>query len=275
MFDEFGIAGRRDEDGHALRGALESWYAAMDGVLPLRRALEALTGALGADAAAVSRYARGRGRPRIVAYDRRPFDASVPGVSRPYTHCVLGEFARRARGGSVWQSSMVSDLDPALTIFQTRRALRELVVCPLGCRDGADDYLELHFQDSVSSHDLARVAMAAVTLHRAWKAREARHFFDRVVDAGPEAGPEEGTDLLACANPARLSRAEFRVCLLLSRGLSNAAVRAELAIAETTLRAHLRSIYGKAGVENKAELVFRLLSAPRSGRPAGALRFTA
>ncbi|PWJ20299.1 response regulator transcription factor [Jannaschia seohaensis] len=273
MFDEFDTAWRQDES--ALRVALENWYEAMDGALPLRRALEALTEAFGADAAAVSRYAQGRGRPHLVVHDRRPPGAAVPGLARAYTHCVLGEFARRARPGSVWQSSMVSDLDPALTVFQKRRAMRELLVCPLGGRGGSDDYLELHFDHPVSGPDLGRITMAAVTLHRAWQAAEGRQFFDRVVDAGPGVGPEEGVDLLACDNPARLSRAEFRVCLLLSRGLSNTAVRGELKIANTTLRAHLRSIYCKTGVENKAELVFRLLSAQQGGTPVAAFRSSA
>ena len=77
----------------------------------------------------------------------------------------------------------------------------------------------------------------------------------------PELSPS--AELLGDANPARLSRAEFRVCLMLSRGLSLKVVREQLGIGESTLRTHLRSIYAKTNTENQAELLYRLLSTRR------------
>ena len=67
-------------------------------------------------------------------------------------------------------------------------------------------------------------------------------------------------DLLSASNPARLSRAEFRICTLLSSGLSAARTRKELGISESTLRSHLRQIYMKTGASNMAELLFNLLA---------------
>lgn len=255
----------RELNERRLLSAITAWYEAVDGKIPLTEALSELCNSFGADAAGVSRYGhRSVERPRLVFYDRRPHDAFVPQVSRAYTHCVLGEFARRARSGTVWQSSAVSDLDPALTTFQTRRALRELIVCTLGSGDDGYDYLELHFDREVTGELLARIETAAVSLHRGWQNRTPGRFFERIVESRPASGAGDIVNLLTFENPARLSRAEYRVCHLLSQGLSNNAVISELKITQATLKTHLRNIYIKAGVENKCELIYRLLTVEKA-----------
>ncbi len=70
-------------------------------------------------------------------------------------------------------------------------------------------------------------------------------------------------DLLGPANPAGLTRAEFRVCLLLKRGLRPAAVRAELGISQASLRTHLRNIYAKTDSAGQVDLIIRLLTQDR------------
>ncbi|MEP0563848.1 MAG: helix-turn-helix transcriptional regulator, partial [Paracoccaceae bacterium] len=75
------------------------------------------------------------------------------------------------------------------------------------------------------------------------------------------------------ANPANLSRAEFRVCLMLSKGLPVKGVVQELGTTEATVRSHLRSIYSKTNVHGMAELLYLILSrdvqeAPRQARSA-------
>ena len=72
--------------------------------------------------------------------------------------------------------------------------------------------------------------------------------------------------ILGVANPARLSSAEFRVCMLLSQGLSVAGVCSELSLAEATVRSHLRNIYAKSDSANLAELIFRLIG-PETSLP--------
>jgi len=66
--------------------------------------------------------------------------------------------------------------------------------------------------------------------------------------------------ILSCDNPARLSRAEFRLCVFLSRGYSNESARRELGISDSTLRTHLRSVYQKTGASSLPELLYQLLS---------------
>ena len=70
--------------------------------------------------------------------------------------------------------------------------------------------------------------------------------------------PEEA--ILGVSNPANLSRAEFRVCLLLSRGLSVKAVSEDLNLSENTIRSHLRAIYAKTETASLPELIYLIMS---------------
>jgi DNA-binding CsgD family transcriptional regulator len=58
-----------------------------------------------------------------------------------------------------------------------------------------------------------------------------------------------------------LSPAEARVARLLLEGKSVAGIAAESKVGENTVRAHLKSIFAKTGVNRQAELV-RLLALP-------------
>jgi DNA-binding NarL/FixJ family response regulator len=55
------------------------------------------------------------------------------------------------------------------------------------------------------------------------------------------------------------SKRETEVLALLARGLTNRAIAADLAIAERTVEAHLTSMFEKAQVETRAELVVRAM----------------
>ncbi|MDB4938965.1 MAG: Transcriptional regulator, LuxR family [Labilithrix sp.] len=57
----------------------------------------------------------------------------------------------------------------------------------------------------------------------------------------------------------RFSKRETELFALLSRGLTNRAIAAELAIAERTVETHLTSMFEKAQVETRAELVVRAM----------------
>jgi DNA-binding CsgD family transcriptional regulator len=250
-----------ESDDLRLMSAIAAWYEVIQGGAALKRALETLCDAFGAEAAAVARYDRTRSTTRIIYHDAELRDILVPRLSRSFAHCVLGDYAGKVRPATIWSSTMVPDPDPALTHFQERRALRELIVIPLGTIDTGDDYLELHYRENVDQRLQLRLQYVAETLCHAWRNRDPGLFVERMLASDRTArGRAETQDILAFGNPARLSRAEYRVCLLLSRGLSNESVREELSITASTLRSHLRSIYDKAGVESKAELVFHLLS---------------
>lgn len=78
----------------------------------------------------------------------------------------------------------------------------------------------------------------------------------------------ERMPLLSITNPARLSRAEFRVCLLLSRGLSAQGIAGELNVSGTTVRTHLRNIYSKTETTGMPDLVYNLIKGRDHGGDA-------
>jgi DNA-binding NarL/FixJ family response regulator len=91
-----------------------------------------------------------------------------------------------------------------------------------------------------------------------------RSVVNRRISSQPSPRAGVNRAMLSTSNPAHLSRAEFRVCLLLSRGLSVAGVCSELSLADTTVRSHLRNIYAKSDTSSLAELIYCLIK-PESG----------
>lgn len=59
-------------------------------------------------------------------------------------------------------------------------------------------------------------------------------------------------------NPRRLSRSEFRVCLMLSTGLQVDGISQKLGLTRPTVRTHLRAVLAKTGFSSVAELVLSL-----------------
>lgn len=68
------------------------------------------------------------------------------------------------------------------------------------------------------------------------------------------------TPILSADNPARLSRAEYRVCLLLSYGKTVEKARQQLDVTMVTLRKHLKNIYAKIGTTCLDERLYRHLT---------------
>ena len=131
------------------------------------------------------------------------------------------------------------------------------------------DHIELHFTNPLPDAMQAAIAAVLPTMARTWASRQVGLVTRSVINhrAHRETGMRQPVkrSLLGTANPVRLSRAEFRVCMLLSRGLSVLGVAEELAVCESTVRSHLRSIYAKTDTSSLAELVFQLLSADPAG----------
>ncbi|MBB5350782.1 DNA-binding NarL/FixJ family response regulator [Haloferula luteola] len=72
----------------------------------------------------------------------------------------------------------------------------------------------------------------------------ARRIMEHFQQTGPAAGPEVA---------ARLTDREKEILTAISRGLRNAEVAENLAIAESTVASHIKAIYRKLGISNRAE----------------------
>lgn len=252
--------------------------------MPIGEALRSLALGFGADAAVLSRHTRHTDRPRAVAiYDSQSESTDAALLRRPLCMDVLGYLYQKARVSTVW---FLSDhLDDAkwsstatLQNWRAVRRIHEVVVVALSGDARHSDCLEFHFTRDLAHSDRLEIEALVPTLVRSWSGRKQGLVTQAQMDdrTGRSHAGDGANQLAADApvldpsNPARLSRAEFRVCLLLSRGLSIKAVIGELSLTESTVRSHLRSIYSKTNVSGMQELMFRLLNTQQ--RPEIALR---
>ena len=245
--------------------AIADWCDALHGGLLLQDGFARLVAGLGASAGMLVRTHLADWRPVRVAIADPEGAATDAALIRSHADGCFGPDILRPRSASVWIGSLqeVEGACPSLAVWQERRAMTEFVVLVLSAGAGLRDHIELHFARSLTQEAQALIAAVLPTMARTWAARQVGLITRNVVshrllaDGARPARPAE--PLLSIASPAHFSRAEFRVCLLLARGLSALGVAAELGVSEATVRSHLRAIYAKTDAGGLAELVFRLL----------------
>lgn len=256
-----------EDIGISIIEAVAIWCQAMQAAIPLPLALRQVSERLKADLAAITRVDHGgRGREmhrpaKIVAFDRWANLADeIGGFRVSYAAATCGTYVWSAKPGSIWHARR-SDFDHELGLrapLQQRR-LNDTVVIPLERHVTSGDFLELHFGESLDTAALDRLGVIAGTLAESWRARTYGMLQDNVLATQQKASGSTARDvsaaILGADNAFGLSRSEYRVCLLLSRGLNNASLLDELSISVSTLRSHLRSIYAKTGTSSQAELV--------------------
>lgn len=260
---------------------IAGWCGGLHGAMPLEDALGSLTTGLDATAAALSRHHhRNEDHPRTVAVS----DAGH-GLRRAFCQDVLGYMFGKARAGTAW---FLSDMagDPGWTRSSSLAAwcrsadIGEIAVIPLTHSVQQDDYIEFHFDRALSASQRAEIEALVPTIVRSWSGRKPGLVTGAVADERLVQARERArrmkrdwdAPILGMSNPAGLSRAEFRVCLLLSRGLSVQGVAGELGLSDNTVRSHLRAIYAKTETSSLAELVYRILSAGVEEEPVGLRR---
>ena len=253
--------------------------------MPLSDALKALAAGFDADAAAISRHNRNEDQARTVAiHDIFEGDHDVPVLKRALCRDVMGYLYPKARSSTVWFLSDLLD-DPSwndtetLGNWRASREIKDVVAISLTGNQLQHDYIEFHFSRGLERSERLEIEALVPTIVRSWAGRKTglvtqSRMDDRFVAA--RAAAEAGklnwdAPILGMSNPANLSRAEFRVCLLFSRGLSVKGVTEELGLSEATVRTHLRSIYSKTETSGIAELLYRILS---SGADAATERKT-
>ncbi|MEY8143400.1 helix-turn-helix transcriptional regulator [Falsihalocynthiibacter sp. CO-5D18] len=240
---------------------IAGWCQAVQGVASFRQGLKAISMGFGAKAATLVKAAKTQdGKIRSISVDLQR-EAQCGALDRSFADLILGSYIAHAKVGSVWYASMAAYGDaPELLELRNQRALAETVVIVLG-QDGKWVYLlELHFANRLSSGAGAMLTSLCDTLCQTWSCRSPGVFSESLLDRQPETlNVTLAAPLLSDLNPAGLSRAEFRVCLLLSHGLNRDVLAKKLKISSSTLRSHLRQIYDKAECRNLSDLLRRLL----------------
>lgn len=248
------------------------WCGGLHGAMSLDEALKSLADGLDADAAALSRHHhRSEDQPRTVATcDVRHL------LRRAFAQDALGYLFNQARAGTAWFLADLLD-DPSwsstgeLADWMSLRHVEDIVVIPLVRSAQQADYIEFHFSRVLSHTQRSEMESLVPTIVRSWAGRKPGLVTGAVADERMIAArtrarlarPDWEEPVLGMSNPAGLSRAEFRVCLLLSRGLSVKGVADGLGLSENTVRSHLRAIYAKTETSSLAELLYRILSTGR------------
>jgi DNA-binding CsgD family transcriptional regulator len=259
---------------YGMIGAIAGWCEALHGKSPLGRGLQLIGSGVEAEAISVVRYSLSGGADgRPLIWDRAPAEVRGGRLQSGFARSLMGSYFDSARPGSLWFRSMLDDVAHDLRDFQTARALRELVIVPLEVGPRFVDTIEMHFNERLRPFQQHLLTNLAPVLSQTWKNREQCLFTEEVLRRSEQqrSGLND-TPILSTANPARLSRAEYRVGLMLSRGLSPEEVRASLCIQDSTLRTHLGNLYAKTCATNLSELVYLLVSAAPHQRDLGAAK---
>jgi LuxR family maltose regulon positive regulatory protein len=250
-------------------------------------ALEALDeverlGHVRSSAPAVHRLARQRAWLRLVAGDFDGAEHLVRHLGDPFGQAglegkpptsleegqqILQARLHLCRGEADLALALLNQLEPAAEV--AGRCLRIIEICMLkamalqaqGNAPAAlvelSRSLDLAEPEGVRRIYLDEFAPVATLLARLCQSNEiplrVRDFARELLeaqDAGPEEGPPSGMVEM-------LTRRELQVLQLMTRGLSGPEIADELVVAYSTVRSHMKSIYGKLDVHSRHEAIER------------------
>ena len=259
--------------------SIVTWCEALYGAVSLQVALSSLVAGLCAEAAVIVRTSMKDLRPvRIATCDPASDSRRVRPLTRSFADAFFGTSILRPQPATIWLATAHGDDatgDPSLAEWQADRHMKEFAVLILSTGVNTRDHIELHFRNPLSKDTETTVALMLPDMVRVWTMRKAGLIAQTIINHRSAEQPDfcdaRHLNILGVDNPLQLSRAEFRVCLLLSRGLMIQAAGKELSLSEPTIRTHLRNIYGKTHCSSLAELVFRLMEGQKT-RPISEAR---
>ena len=230
------------------------------GIIGLEPALRSVAIAFGADAVCLSRREIGPHQSKVV----KIFD-SCQDHSKPKLDCAFAPLAfvgidtHLKTGASVLMSETHSKLsrNEELSVWMMRRKISDVGVICLGSSKGTKDFLEFHFVDN--SRWAGRASVFGAMLAEVYLGRRVGLIEQQMMPCETNDGSLEELIILADDNPAKLTKCEWRLCVLISSGLSREGIANELGISKNTVRTHLRNIYGKTGRGSFNALAHRLV----------------
>lgn len=217
------------------------WQALADGALSEARAqLEAAAAAFSAqqDRWGVARCRLGLGYTACAAKD-------VNAARSHFAEClrIVGEVGHKlitcaCLGGLAVAAAAEGRAERAATLFGAATATRRQINAK---------HSRLVQDAQTAGEDAARTALGDAVYADAFAAGERMG-----IDAAKALAEREAAEGDRGATAAGVSLAELRVLRLVAGGMTNAQVAAELVVSERTVHAHLRTIFRKLGVGNRA-----------------------
>ncbi|MGD9861678.1 MAG: helix-turn-helix transcriptional regulator [Pseudodonghicola sp.] len=233
---------------------------------PLELALEQIVTAFDAEFGALCRVRADQGRSRVAVSFGRGATRGSAGGFRSFAADMIGLGIRDVRVGAVLRLSEIepsrSDRDPQLSKWMARNKVSDAGLVCLRKAGNELDFLEIYFSAAAQQNWYAGLEQTAPSLVRAVESRRPGLITEALARRVVSVRRKDVGDLpiLSLNNPAGLTRTEWRVCVLASRGLAIKAVCNELGVSRATVRTHLKHIYMKTGLENFHMLARRLVS---------------
>ena len=239
---------------------------ALRGAESLEVGLHELASAVGARSALLSRKRKDDQMARVVA----KFQLSNFGMgtlTRPFCDNVLevNPWALRA-GACIFKSSMDDLSESSRTIigrWYQASGCRDTLVMVLEVDKNHVDRIEMHFDHIADRKTVSLCEEIAHALPLFYKSRAPQVIEDAIqrnLMPGNSSRASAGMAILSEHNPYHLTRSEYRICHVISRGVSYKALPEKLDISPHTVRSHLRNIYGKTDIGDFYELSHRLVS---------------
>ncbi len=246
--------------------ALINFIQWSQGGVVLDAALHELVVALGAECGLVSRVWLGKAAHRVAARAESGNERNPRPLFLSFSNEALGTFYNKPKVGSVF--SFIEDgknpdeVSPVLQDWIAKRRVKDILFVCLDNRGHEIDLLELHFGKNCVLNWREGVDALAPELTKIFQQRRHGLIVEAISRQSITPLKKTLTDLvvLSVENPCDLTRAEWRVCVLISRGLSAQAIGEELSIGRATVRTHLKHIYSKTGMENFHMLARKLVS---------------
>ena len=215
------------------------------------------------------------GQRSIATFDRRASQGARP-LIRAHGLALAGQTLGRAKPGTLWSMKeldrdAVGRLEPRVLAWMEERGLRDAMLIPLSSAGETTDVLEVFLSAPLDAPRRRGLDTLAAAAAEAWGRRpEGR--IARILRAAPAINENlslgrQTVHPLSESNPLGLTAAEVRICGMMQRGVDLTEASKSLAIADSTLRSHLRSIFAKAGVAGQVGLV-RMLLEPETTRPS-------
>ncbi|MGI9369213.1 MAG: helix-turn-helix transcriptional regulator, partial [Ruegeria sp.] len=205
--------------------------------------------AFGAECGVVSRTWLGKTAHRIAARAEGGEGRNLRPLFLSFANDALGMFNNKPKAGSVFSFKLdgkdPSEVSPILQEWMSQRLIDDILFVCLDNQGGEIDLLELHFRKDGLPNWREGVITLAPELTKIFSQRRPGLIVEAISRQTVSPLRKSLGDLLILSteNPSGLTRAEWRVCVLISRGLSAQAIGEELAVGRATVRTHLKHIY--------------------------------
>ncbi len=227
--------------------------------------LHSVAAFFGAEAASLSRWDDEKGVMRVACAIDSTNQPHLPRLTHAFADVICGDYVNSLKPGAALLLSEANDgrpvNDAGLARWMFKRGIRDIGIICIGADAKSRDVIELHFRTPAGKNWASAQASVGHSLAEVFAGRRRGLMLEALLSSVRHTtSPRGDLALLDPANPAGLTRSEWKICALIANGLSRDGVAKELGIKSSTVQTHLRNIYSKTGYERFHELALHLVS---------------